>query len=61
MRGTLREDEFRVISCRRSLRDTAWLYILASRQTGRQTLFIRESRRDYSDGKETSFLIAEYL
>lgn len=54
------EDVSRVISTAKLKGHDGALYPLASRQTGRQTLFTRESRRDYGDGKETSFLVAEY-
>lgn len=54
------KDEFRVISTAKFKGHRRGFYILASRQTGKQTLFIRELRRDYG-GKETSFLVAEYF
>lgn len=48
------------LSQRWSLKDAGRILYPANRQTGRQTLFIRESHRDYSR-KETSFLVLEYF
>lgn len=49
------------LSQRRNLKDAGRILYPVNRQTGRQTLFIRESHRDYGDGKETSFLVLEYF